>query len=136
MVSLPVLVELYPSSYTGYPFITLIEHNQKSSLVIVDNYTNSNIQAYVLDLCAPLGIKEMDLISIAEKWYADSAKYPLSVEISRLNQIDSFSKIVRTFHADDISRVVGFLPHYNFSKIHKIRRRRKRVVPLSVNIKR
>lgn len=129
MKNIPLIVEKHPENYNGYPFITLIEHNKLVYLTIVNNYTNDMITAYVLDMCNAEGVDEKEIIEIARLWYEESrANFPIAIEFSRRNLTERYAKIIKSFNVEFVSRVIGPLPQYNFTKVKKIRRRRKRTI--------
>lgn len=131
----PLIVEEHPQEYDGYPFITLIQYRQEHILAIVDNTYEKEIRAFVLDMCAPSGIDEELIISIANEWYENHRlEYPLSFEFSRRNISGIVSPIYRKFNIDYVSRVIG--PVYNFpmETVEKVKRKRKKSLPIGVKI--
>jgi uncharacterized protein YcsI (UPF0317 family) len=131
-----LVIEDHPENYNGYEFITLIRYNDKNFLTIVDNVIDTSIIVYVLDYCNQLLISEEDVISIANDWYENNrTNYPISIEFSKRTIGDEMSKIVREFNTDFITRVIG--PTYTFpmSGNRKIRRRKKKPMPIDVYIK-
>jgi hypothetical protein len=133
-LSVPLIVEPHPGSYSGYPFITLIQYNDQKLLSITDNVINGTISAYILDFCGPAGIKEETLIRVADGWYS-SGRYktvPVSIEVSRLGLAQSFNAVYRAFPIDFVSRVIGPLPEYKMSGVSKIRRRKRKPLPPGV----
>lgn len=133
-LSVPLIVEPHPSSYSGYPFITLIQYNDNKLLSIADNVINGTISAYVLDYCGPSGIKEEALIELAAGWHSSGRykKVPVSIEISRLGLSHAFNFVYRAFPIDFVSRVIGPLPEYKMSGVSKIRRRKRKPLPPGV----
>ena len=131
MKKIPLIVEPHPQNYDGYKFITLLKYNDETSLNIIDNYHNKQISAYVLDLCSPLEIDEGLLINVAYDWYTTNryTRYPISIELSRLGLSTKFSKIIRTYPVDFISRVIGPLPTFAMSGYTKIKKRKKKDIP-------
>lgn len=135
MKQLPLIVEKYPANYDGYPFITLIEYNKQVYLTIINNCTADMISAYVLDLCNAENIQEKDIVDIARQWYENERQnYPVSIEFSKRNLTGKYSRILRSFNVEFVTRVVGSLPQYNFTKVKKVRRRRKRTISPSIRI--
>jgi hypothetical protein len=131
MKKVPLIVEPHPQNYDGYKFITLLKYNDETSLNIIDNYYNKVVTAYVLDLCSPLEIDENLLINVAYEWYNESKnqKYPFSIELSRKGLSGKFSKILRTYPVDFISRVIGPLPSFPMGGYSKIKKRKKKDIP-------
>ena len=135
MKQLPLIVEKYPADYDGYPFITLLEYNKQVYLTIVNNCTSDMITAYVLDLCNAENIPEKDIVEITRMWYETQRQnYPISIEFSKMNLTEKYSRILRSFNVEFVTRVVGTLPQYNFTKVKKVRRRRKRAISQSIRI--
>lgn len=130
---IPLIVEPYPEDYNGYKFITLIRYNDNDTLNIIDNFTNGTINSYVLDLCGPNNIKEELIIDIAYKWYETNFhNYPISLEFSKLGLADEFGKIYRSVPVDYVTRVIGILPEYKMKGVYKIRKRKKKNIPVGI----
>lgn len=131
----PLIIEPHPEDYDGYPFITLIQYRDKHILTVVDNATEKNINAFVLDLCNPEGLNEEIVITVIAEWYDVSAvKYPLSIEFSKRGIADEMSKIHRSFNLDFVTRVIGPLPKFNMTETKSVKRRRKKNVPSGVEV--
>lgn len=132
---IPLVIEPYPDDYDGYKFITLIRYNDLNSLNIIDNVVNGTINTYVLDLCSPSFVEEEKVIEIAHEWFeSDRVRHPISVEFSRLGMADEFGKIYRSYPIDYVARVIGPLPEYRMTGAYKIRKRKKKNVPLNIEI--
>lgn len=131
----PLIIEAYPDNYDGMKFITLIRYNDENSLNLIDNVVNNNIIAYVLDLCAPNNINEMDIMEVANFWfYNNREKYPLSIEFSKNNMGELTSPLIRCYPMDYVARVIGPLNTYKMSGTYKIRKRKKKTVPKNIEI--
>jgi len=121
---LPFIKEGYPDNYTGYPFLSLVQTQDKQYITIINNHDNKELEAYVLDFCGPNRIKETSIVTLAEDWwYNGRNRYPISVEFSRIGICGTTSKIFRTFNIDNVRRVIGFIPHYPMTPTEKIHRR-------------
>lgn len=121
-----MIIENYPSTYHGYPFITLIQFNSQHLLTIVDNYDRKTIKAYVLDYCSTEGVDELSVISNAENWYnSGEPLHPISVEFSRVLFVSEASKIYRTFSVDSVTRVIGPIYSFDMDSVFKVKRKRK-----------
>ena len=131
---IPLIVENHPDNYDGYPFITLIQYRKEHFLTIVDNTTTKTIKSFVLDLCGPAAVNEEIVIAIAEQWWENKDKYPVSFEFSKLGVTDSVSDIYRTFNIDYVTRVIGPLPKFEMQETTSIKRRRRKPVPQGVKI--
>jgi hypothetical protein len=131
----PLIIEEHPLDYNGYPFITLVQYREEHILTIVDNSDNKTLRAYVLDLCGPENVKEELILSVAIKWFSSSnGKYPISIEFSKEGLAEEASKIMRTYNAEFITRVIGPYPSYPMNETISIRRRRRKSVPVGVQI--
>lgn len=136
MKKFPLIVERHPENYQGYDFVSLLIHNKDSFLVIINNCANDMISAYVLDLCVAEKIEEEEIINVAREWYEkDRANFPISVEFSKRNLHEKYGKILRSFNVEFVTRVVGNVPTYNFTKTLRVRRRRKRTISTAIQIK-
>ena len=133
----PLIVEPHPVDYTGFPFITLIQYRKLPMLAIVDNADDSTLRVFVLDLCGPEGIKEEDIIAVASDWYDNNrSNYPISIEFSRKGIVSSTSKIYRALNIEFVSRVIGPVPKYPMNDVKSIKRRRRKPLPIGVEIHR
>lgn len=129
LVPPPLIIEQHPIEYKGYPFITLIQFKNTHILCIIDNADESNVHAYVLDLCGACGLNEELIISIANKWYINnSKKYPLSIEFSKHGVTGETQNIYKTFQIEYISRIIGPLPSFKMVTNAKVKRRRKKQI--------
>ena len=133
----PLIVEPHPVDYTGFPFITLIQYRKLPMLAIVDNADESVLRVFVLDLCGPEGNKEEDIIAVASDWYDNNrSNYPISIEFSRKGIVSSTSKIYRALNIEFVSRVIGPVPKYPMNDVKSIKRRRRKPLPIGVEIHR
>ena len=131
----PLIIEHHPSTYTGYPFITLVQYRDKQFLTIVDNVLDKKIKAYVLDYCGPEKVDEEYVIASAASWYENNREeYPLSVEFARLGVMSDFTKIFRSFNVEFVTRVIGPLPTFEMGVVHSVKRRRRKPIPTNVPV--
>lgn len=132
---IPLIIEDHPSNYNGYPFITLIQHRNDHVLTIVDNADDKTIKAFVLDLCGPEKVNENKIVRIASEWYfTRKQRYPISFEFSKIGISDEVSKIYRTYNVEFVTRVIGPLPKFLMDDVQSVRRRRKKTLPVGVEI--
>lgn len=126
--SVPLIVEPHPETYTGYAFITLIRYNDENTINVIDNIINKTVHTYVLDLCGPSEVDESKFIDIALEWYSsgNNKKYPLSVELSRLDMSTTMNQILRVFPLDYITRIIGPVHEYPMTGYSRCRKRKKR----------
>ena len=135
LTAVPLIIEPHPKEYDGYPFITLIQHRDNHLLSIIDNFDGKEISAFVLDLCAPEGISEEEVVHLAKEWYeASNARYPISFEFSRKGVADKMSKILKAFNVDFVTRVIGPLPQFPMNSVKSIKRRRRKPIPYGVEL--
>lgn len=133
--SAPLIVEPHPADYSGFPFVTLIQYRKQPMLVIVDNADDSVIRAFVLDLCGPEGVNEESLIATVAKWYdSNRSAFPISVEFSRQGLTPQTSRIYRALNIEFVSRVIGPVPKYPMNTVKSIKRRRRKALPVGVEI--
>lgn len=126
----PLIVEEHPKDYNGYEFITLIKYNDQNYLTIVDNITNNQVVAYVLDFCQSMNVDEEKIIKVANHWYENHrTEYPISIEFFKHGIAKDMSKLIRCFSTDFIVRVIGPIYQYNMKGPIKIKRRKKKSIP-------
>jgi hypothetical protein len=127
-----MIIESHPDTYNGYPFITLVQFNERHLLTIIDNYDKKTIKAYVLDFCEVVQIDELSLIEVANNWFGEGhPTYPISIEFSKLGLTAEVSKIYRSYAIDSVSRIIGPMSSFDMDHIHKVKRKR-RVIPSDV----
>lgn len=133
---IPLIREEHPDTYTGYPFITLIQYRKDNILTIIDNSDDKQIRAFVLDLCAPERVNEEHVIDIAAGWYKEAnTRYPVSFEFSRLGVSGETGKLCRSFNIEFVTRVIGPLPRFDMGAAPVVKRRRRKAVPPGVDIR-
>jgi len=133
---IPLIVEEHPSDYSGYPFITLIQYRENPILAIIDNANDKTVRAYVLDLCGPTQVDEELVIRVALNWFDEKRSvYPLSFEFSRLGLSNDVSAIYKTFSTEFITRIIGPLPRFEMDSVQSVKRRKRKPVPVGVDIK-
>lgn len=126
----PLIIEKHPENYNGYEFISLVKYDNTNFLTIIDNISNNKIVAYVLDYCKQTNIDEHELIRLANDWFEKhSTVYPLSIDLSKRGKSSEFSKILRSFNIDYVSRVIGPLYEFNMTRDKKVRRHKKKNIP-------
>lgn len=131
----PLIIEPHPDDYDGYPFVTLIQYREKHFLTVVDNATDNEIGAFVLDMCSPEGLNEEIIITVIADWYeSNKSRYPLSVEFSKRGIAQELSRIYQIYNIDFVTRVIGPLPRFNMTETKTIRRRKKKQIPRGVEL--
>lgn len=133
--TVPLIIEPHPASYTGLPFITLIQYKQTPLLTVVDNASSDYIYAYVLDMCGPEGIQERTLLDPIIDWYNNSGRgYPVSIEFARRGLTPTTSKLYKAINVELISRVIGPVPLYDVTEVKSVKRRRRKPIPTNVEV--
>ncbi len=131
----PLIIEPHPKDYTGFPFLTLVQYRKHPMLVVIDNMTDSVVQAYVLDLCGPEGLDEETILMIISEWFDNNKNnYPISIEFARRGVTLQMSKIYRTLNVEFISRIIGPINRFSMSNVRSVKRRRKKVIPDGVEV--
>lgn len=129
------LIEPHPKNYKGYPFITVVQYNKEHFLTIIDNVNDKSIIGYVLDKCGPEGLSESLIIEVSERWYRNSKDlHPLSIEFSKLSMANTTSKILKSFNIEFVTRIIGPLFYFPMDGHTKIKRRKRRPLPPSIQI--
>jgi hypothetical protein len=132
----PLLIEEHPEDYIGFPFITLIQYKKQPLLTIVDNINDSSVKAYVLDLCRSENINEDLIVTVAANWfYNNSANYPVSIEYSKQNLLETTSKIYKILNIEFITRVIGPTFRFPTNQVSSVRRRRRKGLAEGIEIK-
>ena len=137
---LPLKPEPHPENYSGYKFLSLVNFADSSYICIIDNVVNNEIICYVLDLFPKVyeqNVQELEFqfLTTAEYWHANSKhRYPFSIEMSRRGLSETYSKIIKRFSVDNVSRVIGPLPSYNMGVPIKIKKRKVRKLSGGITI--
>lgn len=128
-----VIIEQHPDDYTGYPFVTLLQYKHLHNIIsIIDNSDNKSIKVYVLDLCKTEEVDESKIIEVAIDWYSNNYfNRPLSVDLSINGLSGEAAKILKVYHIDSVTRIIGPVQHYPTTNIFFIKKRKKRTIPLS-----
>lgn len=135
--TVPLIIEDHPKDYNGYPFITLIQYRNQHFLTIVDNATEKEIKAFVLDLCGPENVNEHLVLDITKEWWQErKERYPLSFEFSLRGMTGIVGEIYKTYTIDFVTRVIGPLPKFEMSQAKSIKRRRRKNVPDEIEVNR
>jgi hypothetical protein len=120
----------------NYYFLSVLEYRRENYLVIVDNITDEEVGAYVLDYAQQEGMNLRDVMTIATQWfYRASYKYPLSFEFSRLGIAQRTNRIYKTFELAHVTRLIGKDYKFELQAPPKVRRRRVNRIPAGVEIK-
>lgn len=128
----PLIIEEHPAEYTGYPFITLISYIDNDILAIIDDSTDKQIKAYILDYCSNENIEEIEIIKIAENWFNNGSTCPISIEFAKHDISEYTKKIFKTLSLNYVKRIIGPVFCFDLNKHKKIKR--KKCKPISKDI--
>lgn len=131
---IPPLIIDHHETINNLYLLSMIEYNRQEFTCIIDNITNTEVKAFVLDNhIAQQGISPEELISEAIFWYYDaSAKYQFSMQLAKRGLSNLAIPFYKTFAINNIARVVGRVFYY--PEHHKTKVKRKRVLPISEGI--
>jgi hypothetical protein len=114
-------------------YLSLLEYRKVQYLCIIDNISEDEIGAYILDYAEQEQIPVADFLSIVTKWfYSKSESSPLSVEIAKLGLTNAVAPMFRTFESSYVVRIVGKAFSFRNTTATKVKRRR--VIPLQEGI--
>lgn len=117
-------------------FLSLLRYRDVDYLVIVDNITEDEVHAYVLDYAQQEGINLSEFMKIVKMWYDESSTtVPLSFELSRLNLAGATSRIFKTFELAHVIRLIGNDFRYPHYEPPKVRRRKITFVQKCVEVR-
>lgn len=132
----PLIVEKIMDT-SNLCFISLIEYKRENFLGIIDNISDTELNAFILNYAKPEIISKDEFIRFAIRWfYQSSEKYPLSFEFAKLGLSSKIQPLYKTFELNHVSRIVG--KPFIFEKLNtatKIKRRRIVAVPEYIEIK-
>ena len=134
---IPKLIVERTENQQNFCFLSVLEYRKKNYLVVVDNITDTNIGAYVLDYVSQEKIDMEQLLKVITTWfYKNSHKCPLSFEFSKLGLTSEVNKIYKNFELVHVARLIGNDFRYtSLLKLPKIKRRRITKIPAGVEIK-
>lgn len=127
---IPLIIEKHPETYNGFPYITLIEYRKSLLLTIVDNTTPTHIHAYVLDLCGPESVDEVQMLEIVDEWFNEGTRqHPVSIEFSKRGLTPHTTKIYKSLNIEFVSRVIGPAPVYDMIGSKRVNKRKRKPIP-------
>jgi hypothetical protein len=133
---IPSLIVEYASDHGNSFYLTVVEYRRENYLVVVDNITEDEVGAYVLDFAQQEGIDLRQLMTTITTWfYRGSHTYPLSFEFSRLGVASVTKRIYKSFELAHVTRLIGRDFRYDLLSQPKVRRRRANKIPAGVEIK-
>jgi hypothetical protein len=116
--------------------LAVLEYRRENYLCVIDNITDEEVGAYVLDYAQQEGMSMQSLMSVIIYWfYRGSQNYPLSFEFSRLGIAARTTRIYKTFELAHVTRLIGKDFAYDLNTPPKVKRRRVNKIPAGVEIK-
>lgn len=117
-------------------YLSLLEYKREVYLCVIDNVSDSEIGAFVLDYAEQENINISNFLSIVTRWfYNKSDDHPLSVELAKHGLTETLAPIYRTFDTTYVSRIIGNAFSYEHMKKTKVRRRRVVSLPENITIR-
>lgn len=117
-------------------FLSVLEYRRENYLVVVDNISDEEVTAFVLDYAQQEGIDLKQLMSVITLWfYRGSHHYPLSFEFSRLGITHRTNRIFKTFELAHVTRLIGKDFTFDLFDPPKVRRRRVNKIPAGVEVR-
>jgi len=133
---IPSLIVERAEDQGNYFYLSVLEYRRQNYLVIVDNITEEEVGAYVLDYAQSEGLNMQQLMTVITRWfYSASERYPLSFEFSRLGLASRTTKIYKTFELAHVTRLIGKDFTYDLNSAPKVKRRRVNKIPAGIEIK-
>ena len=131
----PKLKIEFLSENSNLHYLALVEHKREQYLCVINNITEDEIGAYVLDYIDQENISLPDFLSIVNNWfYSVSCDKPLSIEIAKMGLTSVFSPIFRTFDKSYVSRIIGNAFSYKEANSSRVKRRRVIAIPEGIAI--
>lgn len=120
----------------NYHTLAVLEYRRENYLVVVDNITDDEVGAYVLDYAQQEGMNLRDLMTVIFYWfYRGSHSYPLSFEFSRLGIAERTTRIYKTFELAHVTRLIGKDYKFDLLTPPKVKRRRVNKIPAGIEVK-
>jgi hypothetical protein len=136
--SIPSLIIERAEDTGNFYFLSVLEFRRENYLVVIDNITNDEIGAYVLDYAQQEGMNLKDFLTLVTQWFYRSSggiDYPLSFEFSRIGIASRTNLIHKTFELAHVTRVIGKDFKFDLSSPPKVRRRQVNKIPAGFEIK-
>ena len=122
----------------NFYFLSVLEFRRENYLVVIDNITDDDIGAYVLDYAQQEGMNLKDFMTIVTQWFYRSGggvDYPLSFEFSRVGIASRTNLIHKTFELAHVTRVIGKDFKFDLGVAPKVKRRQVNKIPAGFEIK-
>lgn len=116
-------------------YLTVIEYKRENFLTVVDNITEDEVIAFVLDVAEQEGITLQQFLSIANRWYySDSKNHPLSIEFAKHGLTPTVAPMIKSFDLNCVSRIIGY-PFVYKLLMKRVKRRRVVQIPDTIEIR-
>lgn len=133
---IPTLIVEYASDSGNLFLLSVLEYRRENYLVVIDNISEEEVGAYVLDFAQQEKLNLKELMSVIIRWfYSASTRYPLSFEFSRLGLTAASNRIYKTFELPHVTRLIGNDFRFDFETPPKIRRRRASLIPAGTEVR-
>lgn len=133
---IPTLIVEYASDSGNLFLLSVLEYRRENYLVVIDNISEEEVGAYVLDFAQQEKLNLKELMSVIIRWfYSASTRYPLSFEFSRLGLTTAANRIYKTFELPHVTRLIGNDFRFDFETPPKIRRRRVSLIPAGTEVR-
>lgn len=133
---IPELKVEFVSSKANHHVLSLVEYKRDLYLCVIDNVTQSEIGAYVLDYAEQENVPVAEFLSVVTQWfYSKSDTHPLSIELAKRGLTNTVASIYRTFDTTYVSRIVGNAFSFDDQQKSKVRRRRVIPIPEGVEVR-
>lgn len=132
----PNLIVEFASDSGNLHYLSVLEYRRENYLVVVDNISDEDIGAYVLDFAQQEKLDTKALMGIITYWfYRGSWQYPLSFEFSRLGISGQTNRIYKTFELPHVTRLIGNDFRFDLTAPPKVRRRRANMIPAGAEVR-
>jgi hypothetical protein len=132
----PSLIVEFASDSGNLYYLSVLEYRRENYLVVIDNISEEEIGAYVLDFAQQERLDVRQILSVVTQWfYRGSGQYPLSFEFSRLGITPMTNRIYKTFELAHVTRLIGNNFNYALESAPKVRRRRVNLIPAGTEIR-
>lgn len=133
---IPTLIVERASDSGNLFLLSVLEYRRENYLVVIDNITEEEVTAYVLDYAQQERIDLKELMSVIIKWfYSRSIDHPLSFEFSRLGISEVTNRIHKSFDLAHVTRLIGNDFRFDLFSPPKIRRRRVQLIPAGTEVR-
>ena len=116
--------------------LSIVEYKRRHYITIIDDISQTQISAYVLDFADREKVDVDELLSDAIKWfYSSSHAFPFSLYLAKLGKREKLQNIYTHFNKAYVGRVVGQPFMFYLSKVVKQRKKKANIVPKNIEIR-